>query len=245
MSQMREHVAARDIDLGTLRSNISSTQPERARTRQELMVMLQKIRAELATHNTHPPRQSFDSQIEQGNRLMRAVEQSASARQDIVFGWLYIKKGLPSDPNGVVPALNMNSDPDRDLIRQTQGLKEQLEGFEVEANLLEWVATGAKTASMRCYSRGEWKKDTHFWAVGPRCPNQLICISEVQTMTFGNVSPEMIARENLPCEGPEQLVIAKIILRRVLSFFRRSWVEDNTQVCVLYWKLESRAAAVV
>jgi len=85
---------------------------------------------------------------------------------------------------------------------------------------------------MRWYSKSNWKKDTHFWAVVPQCSKQLICLKEIHKIAFGSVTADIIAHENLPCYGPE-LVMGKSILRRKIRFFRKAWITDDTQVYVV------------
>ena len=122
--------------------NTNTTLPKTVSTRQELIAQLARIQDELATHSTKMPRQSFSSQIEQGNRIMHAAEQSASGRKDMKISWMSIKRGMQ---DGFVRALDINNEPNKELIKR-EWLQGALDRFTLSANLLKWVATGAKTA---------------------------------------------------------------------------------------------------
>ena len=73
---------------------------------------------------------------------MRAAEQSGSGREDMKISWINIKRGMQY---GFARALNINNEPDKELIKR-EWLQGALDRLTLLANLLKWVATGAKTA---------------------------------------------------------------------------------------------------
>jgi len=78
----------------------------------------------------------------------------------------------------------------------------------------------------------------------PQYGKELICLTEIHSIIFSSVITDMIKHENLFCQGRD-LVKGKIILRRILSFFRQAWVKDDPQVHVVCWQLETRSEPVV
>ena len=132
--------------------------------------------------------------------------------------------------------LNKATDPDAALIGENEGLRGELDRFAADVDLLQWVASGAKTTTLRPHPKPEWQEGNYIWAEGPGPVNrQLLCILEVTRILFGSVNDEILASENLP---PGNL--GKIILRRIFSQFMGHWVGDDEYVTLIQRPVAAR-----